>query len=63
MITLREAAKIAGVSYSTMIAWANWNDIEAVSVAKKKGGRPRWRIGPEELKRFLKNRARHRSEP
>ncbi len=63
MLTLREAAKIAGVSYDTMIAWANWKDIEAVNVAKKQGGRPRWRIAPAELQRFLRSRARYRYEP
>jgi len=63
MLTLREAAKIAGVSYETMIAWANWKEIEAVDVARKKGGKPRWRIAPTELQRFLKSRARFRYEP
>ncbi len=63
MLTLREAAKIAGVSYETMIAWANWKEIEVVNVAKKPGGRPRWRIAPTELQRFLKSRARYRYEP
>lgn len=63
MLTLREAAKVAGVSYETMIAWANWKDIEAVNVAKKQGGRPRWRIAPAELHRFLRSRARNRYEP
>jgi hypothetical protein len=63
MLTLREAAKIAGVSYETMIAWANWKEIEAVNVAKKQGRRPRWRIAPAELDRFLRSRARYRHEP
>jgi hypothetical protein len=63
MLTLREAAKIAGVSYETMIAWANWKEIEAIDVARKKGGKPRWRIAPSELQRFLKSRARFRYEP
>jgi hypothetical protein len=63
MLTLREAAKIAGVSYGTVIGWANWKEIEAVDVAKKKGGKPRWRIAPTELQRFLKSRARFRYEP
>jgi len=63
MLTLREAAKIAGVSYDTMIAWANWKEIEAVNVAKKPGGRPRWRVAPTELHRFLRSRARYRYEP
>lgn len=62
MLTLREAAKIAGVSYETMIAWANWKDIQAVDVAKKQGGRPRWRISPTEVHRFLRSRARSRSD-
>lgn len=63
MLTVREAAKIAGVSYETMIAWVNWENIEAVNVAKKRGGRPTWRIAPTELQRFLKSRARFRYEP
>ncbi len=63
LLTLREAAKIAGVSYETMIAWANWKEIGAVNVAKKQGRRPRWRIPPDELQRFLRSRTRHRYEP
>lgn len=44
MLTFRSAAKIAGVSYDTIIAWVNWKDIQAVNVAKKQGGRAWWRI-------------------
>lgn len=63
LLTVREAAKVAGVSYETMLGWANWMEIEAVNVAKKKCGRPRWRIAPEALQSFLRSRARLRHQP
>jgi hypothetical protein len=63
MLTLREAAKVASVTYETMIAWVNWQNIEAINLAKKGNGRPRWRIWLSELQRFLKSRTRIRVEP
>ena len=63
LLTIREAAKLLGVGYDTVIAWVNWKEIEAINVSKRRGGRARWRIAPAELRRFLQSRTHFRKDP
>jgi excisionase family DNA binding protein len=56
-----QLARQLGVDPSKVVSWIHSGELEAVNVAKSLGGRPRYRIGPVALERFLQRRSTARS--
>lgn len=52
-LTTSAVAAQLGVSVEQVLGWVHSGELRAVNVATKRGGRPRWRIGPEEVDRFI----------
>jgi transposase len=50
-------AKRLRVKPSKVIAWIKRDELVAIDVSENRGRRPRWRIAPEELQRFLESRS------
>ena len=55
-LTPPNIAESLGVDPAKVLVWINSGELEASDVATKRGGRPRWRVSPEALERFLENR-------
>ena len=50
-------AKRYGVKPDKVLAWIATGELEAVNVAERSTGRPRWRVSPEALAAFEKRRS------
>jgi excisionase family DNA binding protein len=56
-ITPNQLAKTLGIKPDKILAWIHAGQLVAVNVAANANGqRPRWRIDPDEVTRFLKSR-------
>ncbi len=63
-ITPNQLAKTLGVKPDKVLAWIHAGQLVAVNVAENPNGqRPRWRIDPDEVARFLKSRQNKPAEP
>jgi hypothetical protein len=56
-LTPPAVAKSLGVKPSKIISWIKRGELVAIDVCENRGRRPRWRIAPEELQRFLESRS------
>ncbi len=54
--TPKTLANKLAVSVDTVMGWIAYGQLQAYNVAKRPGGRPRWRIDPKALERFLLTR-------
>ena len=52
MYTVNQIVERFSVSEHTVLRWIRVGELRAVNVARTPGGRPTWRISPEELERF-----------
>lgn len=50
-------AKKYGIKVDKVHAWIASGELEAVNVAERPNGRPRWRISPEALQAFERRRS------
>lgn len=55
-----EIAKLLSVKPETVRAWIERRELEAVNLAAPGTTRPRWRIMPDALERFLQSRSNRR---
>jgi excisionase family DNA binding protein len=53
LLTVADVATHARVKADTVLAWIHAGDLRAVNVASPGCKRPRWRIEPAELDKFL----------
>lgn len=53
----REVAALFGISPDKVLAWIHSGELQAVNVATRPGGRPRWRIDQADLMAFEQRRA------
>lgn len=47
-----QIARARGVRVAKVIHWIRTGELEAINLASRRDGRPRWRISPEALARF-----------
>lgn len=52
-----QVAEQLGIDPEKVIAWIRRGELNAVNVAENIGGRPRYRIDPQELAAFLQRRS------
>jgi excisionase family DNA binding protein len=62
MLTVRDVAGMRGVSADVVLAWIHSGELTAVNSAAGVGGRPRWRIDPDDLAKFVRRRT-HMTPP
>jgi len=55
-LTPPQIARQLGVDAAKVIRWIGSGELVGVNVATSTGGRPRWRVAPEELEAFLGRR-------
>ncbi len=55
--TVPEIAVSYGVSQHSVLGWIAHGELAAISVARRAGGRPSWRISREAVERFEAARA------
>jgi hypothetical protein len=51
-----DVANRLGVDQHAVLGWIRRGELSAVNVARRLGGRPRWRVSSDELERFLRSR-------
>jgi excisionase family DNA binding protein len=56
MLTPPQVAEQLGIDAAKVITWIRSGELPAANVATRVGGRPRWRIGPNDLEAFLERR-------
>ena len=56
-LTPPEVAQLWGVSVGTIMTWIRNGELRAINLAKRLGGRPRYRIDVADLKDFENRRA------
>lgn len=55
-VTPPEIAKQLGIDPEKVLTWIRQGELSAVNVAQSPLGRPRWRIDPKDLEKFLDRR-------
>lgn len=56
-LTPKDVATLLKVKIDTVLGWIHRGELPAANVAQKTGRRPRWRIAPAELDKFLTRRS------
>lgn len=56
-LTPPQLARERGIRVSHILKWIHSGELEAVNLALKRNGRPRWRISAEALKDFERRRS------
>lgn len=56
-LTPPEVAKRYGIDAHKVLTWIQRGELRAVNIADHVGGRPRWRIAPEDLAAFEASRS------
>ena len=56
-LTPPEVAQLWGISVNTVMTWIRNGELRAINVARRLGGRPRYRIDVDDLKDFENRRA------
>jgi excisionase family DNA binding protein len=58
LLSVREVAERLGVRRAGVLALIRAGELRAVDVALRRGGRPLWRIDPDDLEAFVARRTR-----
>lgn len=56
-------ARRYAVKPAKVLAWIERGELEAINLADRPGGRPRWRISPEALEAFERRRSSRPATP
>lgn len=56
MLSVPDVSRRLGVKPDKVRGWIGRGELVGVNVASKTRGRPRWRVAPDELERFLRAR-------
>jgi excisionase family DNA binding protein len=62
-LSTSDAADRLGVSVNKILGWIHSRELRALNVAARPGGRPRWRISPEDLAAFEAARSARPAPP
>lgn len=62
-LTVKEVARQLGIRQHGVLALVKSGEIRAADVSLTPGGRPRWRIMPEDLDAFLSRRTHQKQTP
>jgi excisionase family DNA binding protein len=55
--TPAQVAELLAVDQGKILAWLHSGELHGINIAKRAGGRPRWRISSEQLQAFLQSRS------
>jgi hypothetical protein len=61
LLTPADVARLRGVGIDRVLSWIHSGELRACNDAATLGGRPRWKIEPADLERFV--RRRYSSKP
>ena len=56
LLTVQAVARHLGIRQRGVLALIHSGELRAVTIAMQEGGRPQWRIAPEDLEAFIKRR-------
>ena len=62
-LTVKQVAEQLGVGQHAVLALIRSGDLQAIDVSLQPGGRPRWRIMPDDLEGFLARRTHQAAAP
>lgn len=62
MLTVKKCAEILGIRTRSVTTLIKSGEIRASDVSLTAGGRPRWRISPDDLQAFITRRS-HQTRP
>ncbi len=61
-LTVAQVAERLGTRTHTVTAWIKSGELRAIDISQSAGGRPTWRIMPEDLDAFIERRT-HQAAP